>query len=126
LAGHDIPINASHPKMQSSWHVPDPADHVFPDHDWRSGRRDPNEEHPELFRPGAFEANVAKADRLGKVAANLGTTTAGLALAWVAASSPNTVSIAGSRSAEHARSNAAAGVLDLEPDALSEIDAIFA
>ena len=101
------------------------ADHVFPDDDWRSGRRDPNEEHPELFRPGAFEANVAKAGRLGKLAARLGTTTAALALAWVVAAAPNTVAIAGSRSPEHARSNAAAGDLDLEPDALAEIDAIF-
>ena len=55
----------------------------------------------------------------------LGTTTAGLALAWVVAASPNTVAIAGSRSAEHARSNAAAGDLDLEPDVLAQIDAIF-
>jgi aryl-alcohol dehydrogenase-like predicted oxidoreductase len=101
------------------------ADHAFADDDWRSGRRDPNEEHPELFRPGAFEANVAKASRLGELATNLGTTTAGLALAWVAAVFPNSVAIAGSRSPEHARSNAAAGDLDLAPDVLAQIDAIF-
>jgi len=101
------------------------ADHVFRDDDWRSGRRDPDEEHPEMFRPGAFEENVSKADRLGELAEKLGTTTATLALAWVVASSPNTLAIAGSRSPEHARSNAAAGELDLDPDVLAEIDAIF-
>jgi aryl-alcohol dehydrogenase-like predicted oxidoreductase len=100
--------------------------HAFPDDDWRSGRRDPDEEHPELFRPGAFEANVAKADRLGELATNLGTTTASLALAWVVAASSTSVAIAGSRSAEHARSNGAAGDLDLGRDVLAQIDAIFA
>ena len=69
---------------------------------------------------------MAKADRLGELAANLGTTTAALALAWVVAASPNTVAIAGSRSPEHARSNATAGDLDLDPDVLAQIDAIFA
>jgi aryl-alcohol dehydrogenase-like predicted oxidoreductase len=101
------------------------ADHAFPDDDWRSGRRDPDEEHPEQFRPGAFEANVAKADRLGELATNLGTTTAALALAWVVTASPNAVAIAGSRSPEHARSNAAAGDFDLDADLLAEIDRIF-
>jgi aryl-alcohol dehydrogenase-like predicted oxidoreductase len=101
------------------------ADHVFADDDWRSGRRDPDEEHPELFRPGAFEANVAKAERLGEVATRLGATAAALALAWVVAVSPNTVAIAGSRSPEHARSNATAGELELDQDVLAEVDAIF-
>jgi aryl-alcohol dehydrogenase-like predicted oxidoreductase len=101
------------------------ADHAFADDDWRSGRRG-DEEHPELFRPGAFEANVAKADRLGEIAARLGTTTASLALAWVVAAGSTTAAIAGSRDPAHARSNAAAGDLKLDPDVLAEIDAIFA
>ena len=98
--------------------------HVFSDDDWRGGRGE-DEEHPELFRPGAFEVNLGKAEQLGKLAARLGTTTAALALAWVVAVSPNTVAIAGSRNPDHARSNAAAGDLDLEPDVVAEIDAIF-
>jgi aryl-alcohol dehydrogenase-like predicted oxidoreductase len=101
------------------------ADHVFSDEDWRSGRRD-DEEHPELFRPGAFESNVAKADRLGEIAAARGTTTASLALAWIVSVSSTSVAIAGSRNADHARSNAAAGDLELDPDVLAEIDSIFA
>jgi len=101
------------------------ADAIFPDQDWRSGRHDPDEEHPELFRPGAFEANVSKADRLGEIAARLGTTTAALALAWVLAVSPTTVAIAGSRNPDHARSNANAGELELGADVLAEIDSIF-
>ena len=102
------------------------AGQSFPDHDWRSGRRDVNEEQPEPFRPGAFEANVAKADRLGEIAARLGATTASLALAWVVSISPNTVAIAGSRDPGHARANAAAGDLELTPEIVAEIDSIFA
>jgi len=99
------------------------ADRVFPDEDWRSGRRD--DDDPELFRPGAFEENVAKADRLGEIAAELGATTAALALAWIAAIAPTTVAIAGSRNPDHARSNATAGDLDLDADAMARIDKIF-
>jgi len=98
---------------------------VFPDDDWRSGRR-PGDEQPEPFRPGAFEDNIAKVDRLGEIAARLGTTTAALALAWVVSISPTTVAIAGSRNPEHARSNAAAGGLELTAEVLAEIDSIFA
>jgi aryl-alcohol dehydrogenase-like predicted oxidoreductase len=36
------------------------------------------------------------------------------------------VAIAGSRNPDHARSNAAAGDLALEPNVLAEIDSIFA
>jgi len=101
------------------------ADTVFPDHDWRSGRRDPDEEQPEPFRPGVFEANVSRVDRLGEIAGRLGTTTAALALAWIVSISPNTVAIAGSRNPEHARSNAAAGDVELTHEVLAEIDSIF-
>jgi aryl-alcohol dehydrogenase-like predicted oxidoreductase len=100
------------------------VDHVFADDDWRSGRR-ADDEQPELFLPGALEANVAKADSLGEIAAGLGTTTASLALAWVVALSDTTVAIAGSRDPEHARSNAAAGDLELDRDVVAAIDAIF-
>jgi aryl-alcohol dehydrogenase-like predicted oxidoreductase len=101
------------------------ADRVFGDDDWRSGKREPNGEPPDLFRPGAFESNLAKTDRLKEIAARLGTTAATLALAWIVAIAPNSAAIAGSRDPEHARSNAAAGDLDLDPDVLAEIDSIF-
>jgi aryl-alcohol dehydrogenase-like predicted oxidoreductase len=101
------------------------ADRVFGDDDWRSGKREPNEEPPDLFRPGAFESNLAKTDRLKELAARLGTTAATLALAWIVAIAPNSVAIAGSRDPEHARSNAGGGDLDLDRDVLAEIDSIF-
>ena len=55
----------------------------------------------------------------------LGVDTAALALAWVVASGPNTVAIAGSRDPGHARTNASAGELDLDEETLAEIDVIF-
>jgi aryl-alcohol dehydrogenase-like predicted oxidoreductase len=100
------------------------ADHAFPDTDWRSGGLS-DEEQSELFRPGAFQKNVAKVERLRSIAERLETTTAALALRWVVDISPTTVAIAGSRNPAHARSNAQAGELCLDANILAEIDAIF-
>ena len=99
-------------------------DHVFPDDDWRSGKLW-DDEQPELFRPGAFQENVAKAERLRPIAERLGTTPAALALRWVVEAAPTVVAIAGSRDPDHARSNARAGVLTLDAATLAEIGAIF-
>jgi aryl-alcohol dehydrogenase-like predicted oxidoreductase len=102
------------------------AGHVFSDNDWRSGRLFDDAEQPEQFRPGAFERNLAKVVRLGKIAERVGTTTATLALRWVIDTAPTTVAIAGSRDPEHARANARAGDLELDAETLAEVDAIFA
>jgi aryl-alcohol dehydrogenase-like predicted oxidoreductase len=101
------------------------ADHVFPDFDWRSGSLWDDEEQHEAFRPGVFEENLAKVERLRAIAERLGTTPAVLALRWVAEASPTTVAIAGSRDPGHARSNAQAGDLRLGAAILAEIDAVF-
>jgi aryl-alcohol dehydrogenase-like predicted oxidoreductase len=101
------------------------ADHVFPDFDWRSGKLEDDEEQHEAFRPGAFAENVAKVERLGAIAARLGTTVAALALRWVVEAAPTTVAIAGSREPSHARANARAGELRLDAATLAEIEAIF-
>jgi aryl-alcohol dehydrogenase-like predicted oxidoreductase len=100
------------------------AGHAFPDTDWRGGKLW-DEEQNELFRPGAFEENLAKVERLRPIAARLGITTAALALRWVVEAAPNAVAIAGSRDPGHARSNAQAGELRLDAETLAEIDAIF-
>ncbi len=99
-------------------------DHVFLDQDWRSGNV-PGEEQPALFRPGAFEGNLAKAERLRPIAERLGTTPAAIALRWVVEMAPTTVAIAGSRNPEHAGSNARAGELRLDAETLAELDSIF-
>jgi aryl-alcohol dehydrogenase-like predicted oxidoreductase len=100
------------------------ADHAFSSTDWRSGRLS-GEEQGELFRPGTFQKNVAKVERLRAIAERLETTPAALALRWVVAVSPTTVAIAGSRDPAHARSNARAGELRLDASTLAEIDAVF-
>ena len=48
-----------------------------------------------------------------------------LALAWNIAQSGVTAAIAGSRSGEHMRQNAAAGDLKLDDDTLADIDALL-
>ena len=102
------------------------ADHTFPDQDWRSGNLWEDEEQSEIFRPGAFQDNVAKTERLRAVAERLGTTPATLALRWVVEAAPNTVAIAGSRNPDHTRANAEAGTLRLDAATLGEDDSIFA
>lgn len=94
------------------------ADSTFDAGDWRRGEA--------AFQPGAFTRNLERVDRMRAVAMRLGTTTAGLALAWVLAVSDATVAIAGSRDPAHARDNAAAGNLELDAATLEELDAIFA
>ncbi len=99
--------------------------HVFADDDWRSGRLWEDEEQHEAFRPGAFEENLGRVERLRALAERLGATVAALALRWVVEAGATTVAIAGSRDPAHARSNAAAGELRLDTAAIAEIDAIF-
>ncbi len=100
------------------------ADHAFADDDWRGGQLW-DEEQSALFRPGAFQENLAKVERLRSIAGRLGTTTAALALRWVVDAATTTVAIAGSRDPGHTRSNARAGDLRLDAETRSEIDAIF-
>lgn len=100
------------------------VDHVFADNDWRGGRLW-DEEQDALFRPGAFQENLAKVERMRSIAERLGTTTAVLALRWVVDAAATTVAIAGSRDPGHSRSNARAGELRLDAKTRSEIDAIF-
>jgi aryl-alcohol dehydrogenase-like predicted oxidoreductase len=63
-------------------------------------------------------------DAMRPIAERHGITVAQLALAWNLAQPGVTSAIAGSRSAEHTRENAAAGDLDVDPGSLAELDAL--
>ncbi len=91
--------------------------------DWRAA---PGEAGSELFRPGALERNLDLVESLRGVAERIGMPLATLALQWVIEQRGVTAAIAGSRNADHARSNAGAGDLRLAADVLAEIDRIFA
>jgi hypothetical protein len=100
-------------------------DSRFPEDDWRSGGMGMGN-YGRLFAPRVRAANLAKVDRLRPIAERLGTHLAPLALRWVVEQPGVTAAIAGSRSPDHVRSNAAAGDLRLDGQTLQEIEAIFA
>ncbi len=89
---------------------------TFPEGDWRARGEGP-------FAPGAFERNLALAERLRGVADRLGLPLAVLALRWVVEQPGATAAIAGSRNPEHVRTNARAGELRLDREALRAIEA---
>ena len=99
-------------------------DTTFTDDDWRGGGHGMSY-YDELFEPGKFEANVERADSLKPVAERLGITLAQLALAWVFHQRGVTGAIAGSRSPEHVKENAAAGSVTLSEADLEEIDSLL-
>jgi aryl-alcohol dehydrogenase-like predicted oxidoreductase len=93
-------------------------DTTFTSDDWRS--------RPQDDGPFAdLDGSLATVERLRGVADRLGTTPAQLALAWNVRQPGVTAAIAGSRSADHTRSNAEAGDLELDAAALAELDAIL-
>ena len=81
--------------------------------DWR--RRNPR------FQDGAFEQNVALADRVRELAAAKGCTPAQLALAWLL-THEDVVPIPGTSSLERLSENAAAADIQLTRDELAEIE----
>jgi aryl-alcohol dehydrogenase-like predicted oxidoreductase len=97
-------------------------DTTFADDDWRSGRRWVMGYYDELFAPGPFERNIERVERLRPIADRLGVGIPSLALAALTAMRGVTGVIAGSRSADHARENAAAADLDLDDRTIEEIE----
>jgi aryl-alcohol dehydrogenase-like predicted oxidoreductase len=81
--------------------------------DWR--RRNPR------FQEGAFERNIALADRVRELAATKGCTPAQLALAWLLTRA-NVVPIPGTSSVERLAENAGASDVTLTPEELDEIE----
>jgi aryl-alcohol dehydrogenase-like predicted oxidoreductase len=102
------------------------AETRFPPDDWRSGNTDVpavQRLYDALFEPSVFTDHVAKSDALAPIAARLGLTRAQLALAWAIHQPGVTGVICGTRSAERARENAAAGSVELSADDLAAVDA---
>jgi aryl-alcohol dehydrogenase-like predicted oxidoreductase len=94
-------------------------DTTFEEGDWR-GRA---EEDDGPF--GDLDGSLATVERLRPVAERLGCTPAQMALAWNVHQPGVTAAIAGSRSADHTRSNADAGDLELDDATLEELNAIL-
>jgi aryl-alcohol dehydrogenase-like predicted oxidoreductase len=67
---------------------------------------------------------VADNAEICAVAAELGLSTAQVGLAWLLAHAPNTLLIAGTRSAAHLKDNVAVGGITLPVEAISRLDAI--
>ena len=80
----------------------------------------------ETFAGVPFEVGVAAARELAEVAAELGVSTAALALRWVIDQPGVSVVIPGARNAEQAKANAAAAALDpLGQDVLAAVHRIY-
>jgi aryl-alcohol dehydrogenase-like predicted oxidoreductase len=99
------------------------ASTAFDQGDFRGGD---DEDGDRLFAAGRLERSLAVAEALRPIAERSDVTMAQLALAWNVHQSGVTAAIAGSRNAEHVRSNAAAGDVELDEGTLAELEAILA
>ncbi|MCP5370929.1 MAG: aldo/keto reductase [Hyphomicrobiales bacterium] len=95
--------------------LPDPA--TF-------GKLDFRRPNPRFQEPN-FARNVAAVAPFKALAADLGTTPARLALAWVLSRGDHLIPIPGTRSADHLADDAGAADLDLSADTLAEIERIL-
>jgi aryl-alcohol dehydrogenase-like predicted oxidoreductase len=93
-------------------------DTTFPPGDWRG---EPQSEGP--FAD--LEGSLAIVERLRPVAERLGCELGQLALAWNVHQPGVTAAIAGTRNAGHARTNAAAGDIELDEATIAELDGIL-
>jgi aryl-alcohol dehydrogenase-like predicted oxidoreductase len=93
-------------------------DTTFQPGDWRG---QPQEEGP--FAD--LEGSLAIVERLRPVADRVGCELGQLALAWNVHQPGVTAAIAGTRNAQHARTNAAAGDIELDEATLAELDRIL-
>jgi aryl-alcohol dehydrogenase-like predicted oxidoreductase len=99
-------------------------DTKFGRNDWRGGGHGIRY-YEHLFAPGKFEENIDLVDELRPIANQIGVSLPQLALAWALHQTGVTGVIAGSRSADHVRDNAAAGDVTLEEKDLDEIESIL-
>jgi aryl-alcohol dehydrogenase-like predicted oxidoreductase len=93
-------------------------DTTFQSGDWRG---EPQDEGP--FAD--LEGSLAIVERLRPVAERLGCELGQLALAWNVHQPGGTAAIAGTRNAQHARTNAEAGDIGLDEATLAELDGIL-
>ena len=94
---------------------------AFSPDDWRSG----SSEDPGPFAPDALRQSLGIVEGMRPIAARLDVTLAQLALAWNVHQPGVTSAIAGSRSADHVRQNAAGGDIDLDAATLAALDALL-
>ncbi|MEP7059460.1 MAG: aldo/keto reductase [Actinomycetota bacterium] len=94
-------------------------DTVFEADDWRAS------EGQTLFGPDNLPRHLALVEALRPIAADLEISLAQLALAWNIAQPGVTAAIAGSRNADHVRTNAAAGDIVLDDATRAAIDALI-
>ena len=78
-----------------------------------------------LFAPGKLERSLAVVEAMRPIAERLGCTVGQLALAWNVHQPGVTAAIAGSRNPDHVRANAAAGDIELDEDALRELEEVL-
>ena len=69
-------------------------------------------------------ANVAIVDGLRRVAARLGATPAQVAIAWVLAQGDHLLPIPGTKRTHYLEEDLGGGTLELDDDALAELDAL--
>jgi aryl-alcohol dehydrogenase-like predicted oxidoreductase len=99
------------------------ADTTFAAGDWRSTSSDPGDPAElNLFARDVLPSALAVVEQLRPIADRLGLTLAQLALAWNTHQPGVTSAIAGSRNPDHVRSNAAAGDVALDDEALAELE----
>lgn len=98
-------------------------DTEFDEDDWRSGGN--MSYYRQMFAPGKIERSLAVVERLRPIAERLEISPARLSLAWTIHQPGVTSAIAGTRNPDHARSNAAAGDVELPDDVLDDIEEIL-
>lgn len=77
------------------------------------------------FQAPNLAANLARTDGFRRLAAEMATSAAALAIAWVLAQGPHVVAIPGTRSVAHLRELAAGGALALSPADVARIEAVL-
>ena len=77
------------------------------------------------FQAPNLAANLALTDGFRRLAADMGTSAAALAVGWTLARGPHVLAIPGTRSIAHLRELAAGGALALGPDDLARIEAVL-
>ena len=99
---------------------------TYVDGDWRGEDSEPDDpDEVDLFDPDVLPNVLDVVDRLRPIARRLGATLPQLALAWNVNQPGVTSAIAGSRNADHVRSNAAAGHLALDDATIAEVAAVL-
>ncbi len=98
---------------------------VFADSDWRSGKRGETGYYQSLFSPPVLGSNLEIVDALRPIAEKEEVSLAQLALGWAIHHDWCTGVIAGSRSADHTRENAAAGDIELGDAVLEAVEAVL-